>query len=231
LVALYARPEIQRYAPRWKPSKTRIVQALGGIRQTHEPSSVTLYRWRDELTASVRQRPDRSGDAEFLITVDRVLNDPQHTLTLFRELPVESIARNAMRRDVFLLLAKQRSYEEAAALMDAPTALAALEEHRELPLLARGIIRMIVPFSAGKIIRSQQLHVSSQRCIYFEVFAGTGNEAIARRLAERIIGLDKTERAPTLLRNAATKALRDQAPAFLQSLNLKALAAFPPPAK
>jgi hypothetical protein len=221
LLSLNDNPDLPR-AKRWWV-KSRTITLLAEIHQTHPPSAKTLHAWREQMTRSVLENPAHGVDAHPLRRIDEILADPDHLLMVFRQLPANTRAHAILRDNAFTLLVERRAYAEAATVMEVSTAVQLIEKRHDLPLIARGIIRTILPFSAGEVFHSHRLGQLSKHAQYFEVYAALGNVSAARRVAERIVATDKTGLAPQVLRDTAEKTLGGAAPLFLQSLELAPL--------
>jgi hypothetical protein len=159
------------------------------------------------------------------MTIDQGIGDEAHLLVFFRQLPAGSRARSRLKNNIFLLLNNRRAYVEASALLTPDEAIKALRQYPGLVL--RGVIRMVAPFKAGEIIHSLNRRTLNRRLVYFEPYAGVGDVAAARRIAETIIAEDRSGKAVEGLRATAKKACGAEADAFLVKLAIPALQLLP----
>lgn len=225
--SLYANPKLKQFTSHWAVSKTKVVKALGEIHKTYPPAAATLNSWRQQYESRVLADPNDWKSALQVRDIDRALAADGHFIDFFQRLPSDSRACRRLKRDAFKLLVSRRSYTEAAVLMNDEEALDALHKEISMPLLARGMIRILIPFKAGRVIKSVHLATLRNRLVYFEAYAGAGNQPVARHLAERIMVEDESGQAVAGLRASAAKARGADAGKFLHALGIPALISIP----
>jgi len=211
----------------------QVIRRLGSIREAFPPVGDFLRAKRTAHAAEVSANPADSIHAQRVASIDWSLGQSDDTLAFFHSLPKESAACTSLKKPVFDILVKNRSYAEATTFFPA-TELAHEIEKLSVGLgmpimqILYGAIHAMYPLQGGEIIKFMHKSFTQRWAKQFEPFAGIQDRIGARQIAEIILKCDKSDEGAAILTASARRALGDQADAFLRALDLPGL---PPPEK
>ncbi|MFT3867696.1 MAG: thioredoxin family protein [Nibricoccus sp.] len=212
---------------------TQVIRQFGSIREAYPPADEFLRAKRAAHVAEVSANPADSIHAQRVATIDWGLGQPDETLTFFHSLPNGSAAYISLKKPVFKILVKNRTYAEAVTLFPATEHAREIEIETAflgMPIMQvlYGAIHASMPLNGGEFIKSLHKTITQSWTRKFEPFAGIQDVTGARLIAEKILKGDKSEEVVDLIAASARRALGEEAGAFLRSLNLPGL---PPPEK